>query len=85
MLQASRFELLPLWLVAPTSTGARSMLVRPDIDWGAGPTRVLCDALTAVDPGVRLGEQVGHLTRAEQQEVDLALALRLDLAPPVSL
>lgn len=84
VLQASRFDLLSRWIVAPTSTGARSMVVRPDVDWGSGPTRVLCDALTAVDPGVRLGEQVGHLTHAEQQQVDLALALLLDLAPPAS-
>ncbi|SDY46644.1 mRNA interferase MazF [Modestobacter sp. DSM 44400] len=84
VLQASRFDLLSRWIVAPTSTGVRSMVVRPDVDWGAGPTRVLCDALTAVDPGVRLGEQVGHLTHAEQQQVDLALALLLNLAPPAS-
>ena len=60
VLQASRFDLLSRWIVAPTSTGARSMVIRPDVDWGAGPTRVLCDALAAVDPGVRLGERVGH-------------------------
>ena len=84
VLQASRFDLLSLWIVAPTSTRARSMVVRPDVDWGAGSTRVLCDALTAVDPGVRLGEQVGYLAHAEQHQVDLALALLLDLAPPVS-
>lgn len=84
VLQASRFDLVSRWIVAPTSTGARSMVVRPDVDWGAGPTRVLCDALTAVDPGVHLGEQVGHLTHSEQQLVDLALALLLDLAPPAS-
>lgn len=82
VLLASRFDLLSRWIVAPTSTGARPMVVRPDVDWGAGPTRVLCDALTAVHPGVRLGEQVGHLTYAEQEQVDLALALLLDLAPP---
>lgn len=84
MLQASRFDLLSRWIVAPTSTGARSMVVRPDVAGGAGPTRVLCDPLTAVDPGVRLGEQVGHLTHAEQVQFDLALALLLDPTPPAS-
>lgn len=84
VLQASRLDLLSRWIVAPTSTDARAMVVRPDVDWGAGPTRVLCDALAAVDPGVRLGEQVGYLSYAEQQRVDLALALLLDLAPPAS-
>lgn len=84
VLQASRFDVLSRWIVAPTSTGARSMVVRPDVDWGAGPTRVLCDALTAVDPSVRLGEQVGYLTHAEQEQVDRALALLLDIGPPVS-
>jgi mRNA interferase MazF len=82
VLQASRFDLLSRWIVAPTSSSARPMVVRPDVDWGAGPTRVLCDALTAVDPGVRLGEHVGHLTHDEQEQVDLALALLLDRAPP---
>jgi mRNA interferase MazF len=84
VVQASRFDVLSRWIVAPTSTRARSMVVRPDVDWGAGPTRVLCDALTAVDPGVRLGEQVGRLAFAEQRDVDLALALLLDLAPPAT-
>jgi mRNA interferase MazF len=82
VLQASRFDLLSRWIVAPTSTRARSMVVRPDVDWGTGSTRVLCDALTAVDPTVRLGEQVGYLDHREQLQVDLALALLLDLAPP---
>ena len=58
------------------------MVVRPEVDWGAGPTLVLCDALTSVDPTVRLGAQVGHLTLAELRQVDLALALLLDLGPP---
>ncbi|WRL66063.1 hypothetical protein U6N30_11275 [Blastococcus brunescens] len=43
MLQASRFDVLPRWIVAPTSTGARSMVVRPDVDWG--PDRRACCAM----------------------------------------
>ncbi|MCO7219045.1 type II toxin-antitoxin system PemK/MazF family toxin [Klenkia sp. PcliD-1-E] len=84
VLQATRFDLLSRWVVAPTSTGARSMVVRPEVDWGDGPTLVLCDSLVSVDPAIRLGDQVGHLTLADLRAVDVALALLLDLSPPPS-
>lgn len=82
VVHASRFDHLSRWVVVPTSTGARAMLVRPEVDWGAGPTRLLCDALTSIDPLVRLEEMVGCVTTDDQLQIDTALALLLDLAPP---
>jgi mRNA interferase MazF len=73
-------DLLPLstWLVAPTSTSARSASFRPEVSVGGRATRVLVEQTAAVDPQ-RLGEAVGHLTFGELREVDAALRLVLAL------
>jgi mRNA interferase MazF len=69
---------LSTWLVAPTSTSARSASFRPEIDAGGQVTRVLVEQTTAVDPQ-RLGERVGRLSLAAQQDVDAALRTVLAL------
>jgi mRNA interferase MazF len=73
-------DLLPLstWLVAPTSTSARPTSFRPEIEIQGKTTYVLVEQTAAVDPE-RLGELVGHLTRAELTAVDGALRTVLHL------
>lgn len=84
VLTAWRFAHLKRWLVAPTTRRVDrwDSLVIPSVDWGDGPSQVLLDATQSVDPEHRLGEQVGHLTLSELQEVDQALALLLGLPRP---
>ncbi|BEP11932.1 hypothetical protein acdb102_02430 [Acidothermaceae bacterium B102] len=69
---------LSTWLVAPTSTSARTASFRPEVVIDGLPTRVLAEQTAAVDPS-RLGVQVGHLTFDELRQVDAALRLVLDL------
>jgi mRNA interferase MazF len=71
---------LPLstWLVAPTSTAARSASFRPEVEIAGRTTRVLAEQTAAVDPS-RLGDSAGHLTFEELRRVDAALRLFLDL------
>ncbi|MET1073658.1 MAG: type II toxin-antitoxin system PemK/MazF family toxin [Umezawaea sp.] len=71
---------LPLstWLVAPTSTSARSASFRPEIELNGRTTRVLVEQTTAVDPQ-RLGDLAGRLALHEIAEVDAALRLVLDI------
>jgi mRNA interferase MazF len=72
--------LLPLStaIVAPTSTAVLPATFRPVIDVDGTPTRVLVEQLRTVDLDV-LGAHAGHLSAAEQREVDQALELVLDL------
>ena len=65
-------------IIAPTSRSALPATFRPEIDLQGQPTRVLVEQLRAVDLE-RLDEFAGRLTAAEQQAVDDALALILDL------
>lgn len=71
---------LPLstWLVAPTSTSARSASFRPEVEIDGRATRVLAEQTTAVDPS-RLGDSIGHLTFDELRRVEAALRLVLEL------
>lgn len=73
-------DLLPLstWLVAPTSTAARSASFRPEIEVEGRMNRVLVEQTTAVDPQ-RLGDRVGRLALHEMAEVDAALRTVLGL------
>jgi mRNA interferase MazF len=73
-------DLLPLstWLVAPTSTSARSASFRPEITVGGDTTRVLAEQTAAVDP-TRLGVLLGHLSYGEMAQVDAAVRLVLAL------
>ncbi len=72
--------LLPLStaIVAPTSTAALPATFRPTITVDRTPTRVLVEQLRTVDLR-HLTDHAGHLTAAEQREVDAALELVLDL------
>lgn len=72
--------LLPLStaVVAPTSTVVLPATFRPVIDVDGTPTRVLVEQLRTVDL-TALGTHAGHLSAAEQREVDHALELVLDL------
>ena len=79
VVQATRYLHLSRWLVAPTSTSARPAVFRPEIVLQTGSTLVLCDATSAVDPELRLGDLAGHLTLDELQRVDVALRGLLDL------
>lgn len=71
---------LPLstWLVAPTSTSARTASFRPEVEIGGLNTRVLAEQTAAIDPG-RLGKSVGFLTFDEMRRVDAALRVVLNL------
>jgi mRNA interferase MazF len=71
---------LPLstWLVAPTSTSARTASFRPEVEIAGVRTRVLAEQAAAVDPG-RLGKSAGFLSFHEMRRVDAALRVVLDL------
>ena len=73
-------DLLPLstWLVAPTSRSAQAASFRPEVEIEEQATLVLVEQTAAVDPE-RLGPVVGHLTRAEMDEVGAALRTVLGL------
>jgi mRNA interferase MazF len=59
-------------IVAPTSTSASRTEFRPRIHVDATPTLVLVEKAGSVDLS-SIGEQVGRVTPAEQQEIDEAL------------
>jgi mRNA interferase MazF len=65
-------------IIAPTSTNARPASFRPVIDVDGVETRVLVEQMRAVDTG-RIGSQVRVLSVEEQQHVDDALEIVLDL------
>ena len=77
VVQSDQFP-LSTWLVAPTSTSARSASFRPEVEISGRTTRVLAEQTAAVDPG-RLGDSLGHLTFDELRRVEAALRLLLDL------
>lgn len=79
VVQATRYLHLSRWLVAPTSASAQPAVFRPTLRLASGPTVILCDAMSAVDPELRLGELVGHATLAEVEAIDRALLVLLDL------
>jgi mRNA interferase MazF len=72
--------LLPLstTIVALTSTAALPATFRPVITIDDTPTRVLVEQLRAIDLR-HLTDHAGHLSTAEQRQVDAALELILDL------
>ena len=65
-------------IIAPTSRSAAPATFRPEIELGGQRTRVLVEQLRAVDVQ-RLDQFAGRLTTVEQQTVDDALALVLEL------
>lgn len=78
IVQADQFLGLSTAIVAPTSRSAAAATFRPEIGLLNHRTRVLVEQLRAVNLE-RLGDLAGHLTASEQQAVDDALALVLDL------
>lgn len=78
VVQSDDLQLLSTWIVAPTSTSARPATFRPTVEIDGGPTRVLVEQASAVDPS-RLGDQVGHLGFDELRAVNAALRLVLSL------
>ena len=65
-------------LVAPTSTSAVARIFRPTISINGQVTQVLVEQTAAVAPE-RLGALVGHVTRAELDDIGGALRLVLEL------
>ncbi len=78
IVQADELLGLSTAIVAPTSRSAAAATFRPEIELRKERTRVLVEQLRAVDVE-RLEEFAGRLTAAEQQAVDDALALVLNL------
>lgn len=71
--------LLSTAIAAPTSTGSWTSSFHPEIEVNGRRTRVLIEQLQAIDPERRLGRKVGRISPAEQQDLDQALKLVLDL------
>jgi len=65
-------------MIAPTSAQALPASFRPEVEIEGARTRVLVEAIGAVDPS-RLGESHGLLARDELHDVDRALAILLGL------
>jgi mRNA interferase MazF len=78
VLQADALLNLSTWIVAPTSSKARSASFRPEIDVSGQKTRVLVEQMGSVAPQ-RLGDQVGHLSASELSAVEDAARAVLDL------
>ena len=77
---ATRLDQLSTWLVVPSSTSAQPAIYRPEVEIpGHGRSRILCEALTSVDPARRLGNLVGFLGLDEMNQIDQALLGLLDL------
>jgi mRNA interferase MazF len=78
IVQADELLGLSTAIVAPTSRSAAAATFRPEIELRNERTRVLVEQLRAVDVE-RLEEFAGRLSAGEQQAVDDALALVLNL------
>lgn len=77
-MQSDAFLPRSVVIVAPTSRSVRPATFRPEVEIGDEPTRVLVEQVGAVDT-TRLGKLVGHVSPAEQWEIDDALRLVLAL------
>lgn len=77
VVQSSDIPLSTL-LISPTSTSAQDAGWRPVIELDQGPTRVLTEQTKAVHRD-RLGAPLEQISLAEQQAVERALRLVLDL------
>ncbi|HTX10737.1 MAG TPA: type II toxin-antitoxin system PemK/MazF family toxin [Solirubrobacteraceae bacterium] len=78
IVQADALLGLSTAIIAPTSRSAGPATFRPEIELRRERTRVLVEQLRAVDVE-RLEQLAGRLSPVEQQAVDDALALVLDL------
>jgi mRNA interferase MazF len=78
VVQASAYEHLSTWLVAPTTTKSFGSMIHPTIELLGQEARVLVEQTTAVDPQ-RLGEFAGRVSPGELMEINVALRAVLDL------
>jgi mRNA-degrading endonuclease toxin of MazEF toxin-antitoxin module len=79
IVQNDNLAALSTWLIVPCSTSVAPGPTRARIKVAEHDTYALAEQLRAVDPSVRLGERLGHLTLAEMQAVDSALRTVLGL------
>ncbi|MEP6479360.1 MAG: type II toxin-antitoxin system PemK/MazF family toxin [Rhodoglobus sp.] len=70
--------ILSTLLVAPTSRSAVPRIFRPTVLVAGERSQVLVEQTAAVDPA-RLGKLVGHVSRAELDEIGEALRLVFEL------
>ena len=78
VVQASAYDQLSTWLVAPTTTKSFESMIHPTIELFGTDVRVLVEQTTAVDPQ-RLGDFAGRLSPEELMEINVALRAILDL------
>lgn len=78
VVQASAYDHLSTWLVAPTTTKSFDSLLHPTIELLGEDVRVLIEQTTAVDPQ-RLGEFVGRVGGGELMMINEALRAVLEL------
>ena len=78
VVQASAYDQLSAWLVAPTTTKSFDSMIHPTIELFGTDVRVLVEQTTAVDPQ-RLGDFAGRLSPEELMEINVALRAILDL------
>jgi mRNA interferase MazF len=78
VVQASAYDQLSTWLVAPTTTKSFDSMIHPTIELFGADVSVLVEQTTAVDPQ-RLGDFAGRLSPEELMEVNVALRAILDL------
>ncbi|MBO0801950.1 MAG: type II toxin-antitoxin system PemK/MazF family toxin [Nocardiopsaceae bacterium] len=78
VVQASAYDHLSTWLVAPTTTKSFGSMIHPTIDLFGQDVQVLVEQTTAVDPQ-RLGDFADRLNPGELMEVNIALRAVLDL------
>jgi mRNA interferase MazF len=78
VVQASAYEHLSMWLVAPTTTKSFESMIHPTVALLDEEVRVLIEQTTAVDPQ-RLGEFVGRVSGGELMQINEALRAVLEL------
>lgn len=78
VVQASAYEHLSTWMVAPTTTKSFDSMIHPTIELLGQDVRVLVEQTTAVDPQ-RLGDFAGRLTTGELMKINVALRAILEL------
>jgi mRNA interferase MazF len=78
VVQASAYEHLSTWMVAPTTTKSFDSLIHPTIELLGEEVRVLVEQTTAVDPQ-RLGDFAGRVSGGELMRINEALRAILEL------
>lgn len=67
--------------VIPTSTSAQQAIHRPTTQIAGRTTRFLVDQIRSIDTDYLVGDPVDYLSRDQMNEVELALAHHLGIAP----